>query len=76
LVADAGVVGIADDDGPRVGLAFVVVAPGGSVSDDDLLVHVRGRLPSYAIPATFRYLDELPRNSVGKLRRDELRRRA
>ena len=72
-VADAGVVGVPGPDGGEVGVAFVVLAPGTAASAEELLAFVRGQLPPHAVPATLSFVDELPRNSVGKLRRQELR---
>jgi fatty-acyl-CoA synthase len=75
-VADAGVVGVPAPDGGEVGAAFVVLAPGTPASAEELLGFVRGQLPAHAVPATLTFVDELPRNSVGKLRRQELRAQA
>lgn len=69
-VVDAGVVGA---DG--AGAAFLVLARDAQVTDGELLTHARAQLPVHAIPAKFTIVPSLPRSSVGKLLRHELRRR-
>jgi acyl-CoA synthetase (AMP-forming)/AMP-acid ligase II len=75
-VADAGIVGVPSTGGGEVGAAFVVLAPGTAASAEELLGFARGRLPAHAVPATLTFVGELPRNSVGKLRRQALRSQA
>ena len=72
-VADAGVVGVASADGGQVGAGFVVLAPGAAVATEELIDHARRDLPAHAVPATIRLVGALPRNSVGKLLRQQLR---
>ena len=72
-VADAGVVGVSGAEG-AVGLSFVVLAAGRAVSEDELLAFCRERLALHEVPASVKFLEQLPRNSVGKLLRPELRR--
>ncbi len=74
-VEDAGVVGM-----PVVGggtataeaVAFVVPAPSAALDAAELLAFARERLPAHAVPASVRFVTELPRNSVGKLDRGAL----
>jgi acyl-CoA synthetase (AMP-forming)/AMP-acid ligase II len=66
-VADAGVAG---HDG--TGKGFVVLAPGKTVSEDELLEVCRTHLTSHEVPSSVMFVDRLPRNSVGKLLRHEL----
>jgi acyl-CoA synthetase (AMP-forming)/AMP-acid ligase II len=70
-VADAGVVGIPRGD-HHVGAAFVVVARGSEVTEADLLAHCRSHLAEHEVPVSVSFVDELPRNSVGKLLRHQL----
>jgi long-chain acyl-CoA synthetase len=72
-VMDAAVIGIPDDEmGERV-LAFVELSPGCSASAGELLEHCAGTLAPYKRPREIRIVDELPRNTVGKLVKRELR---
>jgi fatty-acyl-CoA synthase len=72
LVAEAGVVGI-PSDGQRAGVAFVVLASTGSVTEEELLGFCRERLADHEVPRSVSFVEHLPRSSVGKLVRSELR---
>lgn len=74
-VADAGVVGLTGGAGPGA-VAFIVVAPGAALTEDELLAHARTRLAPHEVPGSIAFVPELPRSSVGKLLREELRARA
>ena len=74
-VADAGVVGIPAPDGEEVGVAVVVLAPGRGATEPELIAFSAERLAEHEIPASIAFVETLPRNSVGKLVRDELRAR-
>jgi len=54
----------------------VVRRPAGSVSEGDLRRFCRELLPAYKVPATVTFVDELPRNTSGKLLRTELAARS
>ncbi|HEY5014370.1 MAG TPA: fatty acid--CoA ligase family protein, partial [Acidimicrobiia bacterium] len=70
-VADAAVVGVADERLGEVPVAFVVVAPerGAAVTDDALRAVCREHLAPYKVPAAFHRVEELPRSEVGKVLR-------
>jgi fatty-acyl-CoA synthase len=71
-VADAAVVGVPDERWGEVCVAFVVRdAP---VSDEDLRRHCVERLARFKVPKAFHVVDELPRNSMGKIQKSELHR--
>jgi acyl-CoA synthetase (AMP-forming)/AMP-acid ligase II len=73
-VAEVAVVGIPDDQWGEAPAAAVVVAPGASVSAEDLREWVRRRLRSARTPTVIRFVEELPYNETGKLLRRVLRR--
>lgn len=72
-VADAGVAGFETPEGGTVGAAFVVLLPGSSVTEKELLEFARRRLAPHEVPSSITFLDRLPRSSVGKLLRADLR---
>ena len=70
-VADVAVIGVAHD---VLGedLVAVLVAPDG-IDADDLFAHARTRLADYKTPRRAVIVDELPRNSMGKVLKRQLR---
>jgi fatty-acyl-CoA synthase len=62
-VADAAVVGVPDERWGESGIAFVV----GTADEEELLAHCRDRLAGFKVPKAIRFVDELPRNSLGKV---------
>ena len=75
-VAEASVLGVDDQQYGQRLAAFVVLAPGASATPDLLKQHVRENLANYKVPREIIVLEELPRNSTGKILRNELRARA
>jgi len=72
-VVDAAVVGIDDEEMGQRLTAFVVSRPGSSLSLDEVREYVRSHLARFKVPRHVEFVDEIPRNSMGKvLRRDLL----
>ncbi len=72
-VADAAIIGVADARWGEVGRAIVVVEPGKTLDEADVLKHFDGRLARYKIPKSARFTDLLPRNATGKVLKRVLR---
>ena len=71
-VEDAAVTGEADDDlGERV-VAWIVLRDGATVPESELVDHVAGLLAPHKRPRDVRFLDELPRNDMGKVQKARL----
>jgi acyl-CoA synthetase (AMP-forming)/AMP-acid ligase II len=73
-VADSGVVGVRGGSRGETGVAFVVLQPSSMVTEEQLLAFCRERLDPGQVPASVTFVDSLPRNTVGKLIRSDLRR--
>ena len=71
-VANAGVAGLEGPDGLVGAHAFVVRRAGASATAAEILEFCAERLPADAVPRAVTFVDQLPRNSVGKLMRNEL----
>ncbi|WP_193044911.1 acyl-CoA ligase FadD12 [Mycolicibacterium baixiangningiae] len=75
-VAEALVIGVDDEQYGQRLAAFVVLTAGASVIPEELKQHVRENLANYKVPRDITVLDELPRNSTGKIVRRDLQSRA
>jgi len=77
-IANAAVIGKADEARGQIVKAFVVLQPGERASaalEDDIRQHVRGRLAPYEYPREIEFIDALPMTTTGKVQRKELRKR-
>jgi acetyl-CoA synthetase len=77
-VADCGVIGIPHDTRGQVPKAFVVLSDNYEPSDElreELQNYVKDNLAKYEYPRELEFMDELPKNPIGKLRRTDLRER-
>ena len=72
-VQDAAVIGIPDEEFGEKVLAFVELREGRNVSVEDLMSFTAGKLASYKCPKSIELCDSLPRNTMGKLLKRELR---
>jgi malonyl-CoA/methylmalonyl-CoA synthetase len=73
-VAEAAVIGLADEAwGDRV-VACIVKRPEVACEANDLRAFVRERLAAYKVPKDVVFLDELPKNALGKVVKPELAR--
>jgi bile acid-coenzyme A ligase len=72
-VLSSCVIGLPDEDYGSVVHAIVEIAPGVTVTDDELRTHVSDRLVTYKQPRTFERASEPLRDDAGKVRRSALR---
>ncbi len=72
-VREAAVVGVPDDYRGETVKAFVSLAPGGSVTEDELIGFTKERMAAYKRPTQVEIVPEIPKNASGKILRRELR---
>jgi len=73
-IAQAAVIGIADERMGEVGKAYVVPRVGVQVpSEAELIAWSRANMANYKVPRAFAVLAELPRNPAGKVLKTALR---
>ncbi len=72
-VQDVAVVGVPDAVHGEVVKAFVVKKPGATVTAEELIEFVRGRIAHFKAPRSVEFLDQLPRSGVQKVLRRVLR---
>jgi len=72
-VLEAAVVGIPDKTLSENVVAFVTLAPGAEVTALELQKYCRDRLAVYKCPKIIEFLEQLPKNSTGKIMKRTLR---
>ncbi|MCG6911085.1 MAG: long-chain fatty acid--CoA ligase [Deltaproteobacteria bacterium] len=72
-VADAVSVGVPDDYRGETVKAFVVVKPGESATEEEIMTFCREKLAAYKAPKIVEFREELPKSAVGKILRKVLR---
>ena len=72
-IAEAAVVAVTDAALGEVAAACVVVAPGRTLTREQVIALFEGRLAAYKHPREVVFLDRLPRTSLGKVRKEVLR---
>jgi malonyl-CoA/methylmalonyl-CoA synthetase len=72
-VAESAVVGVPHPDFGEVGVAIVIPKPGASVQPEELIGTLKSRLANFKIPKKCFVVQELPRNTMGKVQKNLLR---
>jgi malonyl-CoA/methylmalonyl-CoA synthetase len=72
-VAESAVFGVTHPDFGEGVTAAVVLEVGASLSEADILNSIRSRLARYKLPKRILFVDELPRNTMGKVQKNVLR---
>jgi fatty-acyl-CoA synthase len=72
-VAEVAVIGVPDEKWGETIKALVVLRPGVTASERDLIEHCRGRMSHYKCPTTIELRDALERTATGKLQKFKLR---
>ena len=74
-VADAGCCGVPDKQWGEAVKAVVVLKPGMELSREEITARFKGRIAGYKRPRYVEFVDQLPRDPLGKLLRRELSQR-
>ncbi len=72
-IAEAAVVGVADNLRGEVPKAFVVLKEGRALSEEGLRYFLRQHLAHFKIPHYFVFQESLPKNRTGKIDKEKLR---
>ncbi|MFD0345931.1 hypothetical protein ACFQ0M_07270 [Kitasatospora aburaviensis] len=68
-------IGVADADGTERPKAFVVRAPGSTLTEEEVTAFVAGQVAPYKKVRAVEFLDAVPKSAAGKILRRELRAR-
>ncbi len=74
-ILEAATIGVPDADRGETVKSFIVLQPGATLTVEEIETYTREQLASYKIPRQVEFLDELPKSSVMKILRRELRDR-
>jgi malonyl-CoA/methylmalonyl-CoA synthetase len=72
-VVESAVVGVPHPDFGECVVAIVVPSKGGDISEESILAPLGDKLARYKLPKRVIFLDELPRNAMGKVQKALLR---
>ena len=72
-VAEAAVIGVPHEKWGEVLKAFIVLKPGATASEEEILSYCASRLADYLKPKSIEFMTELPRSPVGKILKRVLR---
>ncbi|MDQ6722360.1 MAG: AMP-binding protein [Candidatus Dormibacteraeota bacterium] len=72
-VAMVAVGSVPDDVRGELARAYVVLRPGASTDEAEIVEHCRPHLASYKLPRSVRFVPDLPKTSTGKVMRRQLR---
>src|SRR5262249_7894323 len=72
-IAEAAVIGIADERWGGPGLAIIVLKRGESADAAAITAHCRANLARFKCPREIRFVEALPRNATGKVHKPTLR---
>ena len=75
-VAEAAVIGVADERLGEVGKAYIVAKPGAVIDERAVIAWCREQMANFKVPRSVEFLDCLPRNASGKILKAELRQRS
>src|SRR6202048_887573 len=76
LVADVQVIGVPDARYGEELVAFVIIKPGASLTEDELREFCRGQIAHFKIPRHVKFVTEYPMTVTGKIQKYKLRETA
>jgi acyl-CoA synthetase (AMP-forming)/AMP-acid ligase II len=72
-IKEVAVIGVPHDKWGETVAALVVLEEGAKVTKDDIIDHSKSQLASYKKPTAVIFIDELPRNALGKVQKTMLK---
>jgi len=70
-IEDCGVVGLPDEEWGETVAAVLVLK--NALTKDEINAWLRERLPGYKVPRLYHFVEELPRNAMGKVTKNDLK---
>jgi len=73
-ILEACAIGVSDPYRGETVKAYVVLMPGETLPEEDVVAYCRKNLAAYKAPRSIVFIDELPKSAVGKILRREIKR--
>jgi malonyl-CoA/methylmalonyl-CoA synthetase len=75
-VAESAVIGLPHPDFGEAVVAVIVTKKGGNaLTEESVIASLKQRLANFKVPKRVYFVDDLPRNAMGKVQKNELRKR-
>jgi acyl-CoA synthetase (AMP-forming)/AMP-acid ligase II len=72
-VFEAAVVSAPDDKWGEVPVGIVILKPGSTATEDEIIEHCRAHLAGFKVPKRIEFREQLPKGGTGKILKGELR---
>jgi len=72
-VNESAVVGVPHPDFGEAVTAVVVLQPGATLQEKDVIAYLKSKIANFKVPKHVHFVDELPRNAMGKVQKNVLR---
>lgn len=72
-VADVAVIGVPDEKWGEIPKAYIVIKPQASITETEIIHFCKEKLASYKVVKEVTFVEQLPRNAVGKLLKHQLK---
>ena len=72
-VIETAIIGLPDPDFGECVTAVVVARPGHALTEGGIIAALKGEIASFKVPKRVHFVDDLPRNAMGKVQKNVLR---
>lgn len=72
-MAECACIGLPDEKTGEAVTLLVAKAPGAALTETDVIAHCRKEMTGYKVPKSVRFVEALPKSTLGKILRRESR---